>query len=207
MTIPGPYELASEDFNAFLRDARDIAGLGSTHQAYTMVQGVLQAFRRRLSVKDALRFADVLPPVLRALFVAGWDVEEPRRAFGDRPAMTVEVQSLRGNHNVSPDTSIRDVAQALEHAARALEMASGSRPTKQVLMGKLIGWMFKGGFVGPRPFGRNAPTGADFVIHDAPDFAKTKARLRSLLVDFHTKGEGGCHGNVHGFFGPMTGAE
>jgi uncharacterized protein (DUF2267 family) len=138
VTIPGPYELASEDFNAFLRDARDIAGLGSTHQAYTMVQGVLQAFRRRVSVKDALRFADVLPPVVRALFVADWNVEEPRRTFGDRPAMTSEVQSLRGNHNVSPDTSIRDVAQALR---RHVDNAAFDRVLAQLPAGAADFWM------------------------------------------------------------------
>lgn len=57
----------------FLLDARDTAGLGSTHQAYTMVQGVLQTFRRRLEISEAIRFAGVLPPVLRAIFVADWD--------------------------------------------------------------------------------------------------------------------------------------
>lgn len=34
-----------------------------------MVQGVLQTFRRRLDVKEAVLFANVLPPMLRALFV------------------------------------------------------------------------------------------------------------------------------------------
>jgi uncharacterized protein (DUF2267 family) len=38
-----------------------------------MVQGVLQTFRRRLEISEAIRFAGVLPPVLRAIFVADWD--------------------------------------------------------------------------------------------------------------------------------------
>jgi uncharacterized protein (DUF2267 family) len=74
---------------------------------------VLQAFRRRLSVKEALLFAEELPPVLRAIFVSDWDVDEPRRPFEDRATMTKEVQALRGDHNVSPDTAIHDVALAL----------------------------------------------------------------------------------------------
>lgn len=98
-------------------------------------------------------------------------------------------------------------AQMLEHTARALEMAAGKRQTKQMLLGKLIGWMFKGGFVGPKPFAKNGPTGPDFIIADEPDFARTKARLRSLIVEFHDKGERGCDGNTHAFFGRMTGAE
>ena len=113
MTIPLEYEFASRDFSQFLLDARDAAGLGSTHQAYTMVQGVLQAFRRRLTVEDAILFAGALPAVLRALFVADWDVDEPRREFGDRAVMTREVQSLRADHNTAPDTAIGDVATAL----------------------------------------------------------------------------------------------
>jgi uncharacterized protein (DUF2267 family) len=78
-----------------------------------MTQGVLQAFRRRLSVKDAVDFANVLPVCLRALFVTDWDLDEPVKGFGERGAMTEEVRSLRAEHNFSPDTAIRDVARAL----------------------------------------------------------------------------------------------
>jgi uncharacterized protein (DUF2267 family) len=113
MTLPREYERAAEEFLAFLLDARDTSGLGSTHQSYTMVQGVLLAFRRRLEIKDAILFADVLPALVRALFVADWDPDEPRRPFGDLAAMTREVQQLRPDHNFSPDTAIRDVASAL----------------------------------------------------------------------------------------------
>lgn len=111
--VPFEYSRASEQFTSFLIDARDEAGLTTTHQAFTMVQGVLQTFRRRLSIGDALRFADVLPVGLRALFVAAWDTQEPKLLFNDRIAMTKEVQSLRPEHNFSPDTSISDVARAL----------------------------------------------------------------------------------------------
>lgn len=113
MTVPNEFEFASAEFSALLRDARDVAGLTSTHQAFTMVQGVLQAFRRRLDVADALRFAQVLPVGLRALFVQDWDPAEPVRPFSDRVTMTAEVQALRGDHNLSPATAIADVAVAL----------------------------------------------------------------------------------------------
>ncbi|WP_457584327.1 DUF2267 domain-containing protein [Ensifer canadensis] len=113
MTIPMEYRQASVDFDRFIIDARDIAGLQTTNQAYTMVQAVLQAFRRRLDVEDAILFADVLPPVLRAIFIAEWDLEEPTSPFSGRTAMTLEVQALRGDHNISPDTAIADVAAAL----------------------------------------------------------------------------------------------
>lgn len=113
MPVPPEYQRATDDFYAFLLDARDTAGLVTTHQTYTMVQGVLQAFRRRLEISDAIRFADVLPPVLRAIFVADWDPEEPKRPFDDLVTMTKEVQALRAEHNFAPDSAIPDVASAL----------------------------------------------------------------------------------------------
>jgi uncharacterized protein (DUF2267 family) len=113
MPVPPEYQRASRDFYKFLRDARETSGLLTTHQVYTMVQGVLQVFRRRLDIKDAVLFASVLPPVLRAIFVADWDTDEPKRPFEDRAVMTKEVQALRADHNFAPETSIRDVAVAL----------------------------------------------------------------------------------------------
>lgn len=113
MPMPTEYRFAGERFLEFVEDARVAAGLQTSHQTYTMVQGVMQTFRRRLTVHDAIRFADVLPPVVRAIFVADWDSQESRRPFGDRAEMMREVQSLRRTHNYAPDSAIRDVAAAL----------------------------------------------------------------------------------------------
>ncbi|MBB6250179.1 DUF2267 domain-containing protein [Nitrospirillum iridis] len=113
MPIPMELQHASQDFERFLIDARDAAGLATRNQTYTMVQGVLQTFRRRLSFADAIRFAGVLPPIVRAIFVSDWDLDEPRPPFDDRESMTREVQALRRDHNFAPDTAIRDVAEAL----------------------------------------------------------------------------------------------
>lgn len=115
MPVPQEYQRASDQFFNFLVDARNNADLGSTHQAYTMVQGVLQAFRRRLTTREAIRFAATLPPLTMALFVSDWDLDESRPAFGDIDTMTREVQSLRSAHNFSPDTAIRDVSRALRN--------------------------------------------------------------------------------------------
>jgi uncharacterized protein (DUF2267 family) len=113
MTMPPEYAHASADFEKFLLAALDISGLATRNQAYTMTQGVFQAFRRRLDLESAIRFANVLPPVLRAIFVADWSPKEPIRPFTDRLAMTREAQALRADHNFSPDTCIGDVAAAL----------------------------------------------------------------------------------------------
>lgn len=113
MPVPPEYSRAADHFYEFLLDARDTSELGSTHQAYTMAQGVFQVFRRRLDIKNAILFAGVLPVGLRALFVAEWDTDEPKRQFEDRSTMTKEVQALRPDHNFAPETAIRDVASVL----------------------------------------------------------------------------------------------
>ena len=111
--VPAEYRRAEEFFVRFLEDAMKASGLSTINQSYTMVQGVLQAFRRRIEIKDAIRFAGVLPVGARALFVADWDPDETIVPFGDRGAMTREAQALRSNHNFSPDNAIRSVAIAL----------------------------------------------------------------------------------------------
>lgn len=113
MPIPMEYQHASADFMRFLADARDEAGLGTMNQSFTMVDGVLRTFRRRLSPLDAIRFAGVLPPVLRAMFVAAWEPEASPLPFADRAEMTREVQGLRQHHNFAPEGAIADVATAL----------------------------------------------------------------------------------------------
>ena len=113
MPIPMEYQHASDDFERFLAIAGARAGLTTRNQTWTMVDGVFRVFRRRLSVAEVLRFAAVLPPVLRAMFVVDWDVEAVPVPFGDRVAATEEVRGLRVHHNFAPDTAITDVAAAL----------------------------------------------------------------------------------------------
>ena len=113
MPVPAEYERASAKFYEYLVDARDTAGLWSTHVTYTMTQGVFQVFRRRLSTQDAIAFANILPICLRALFVTDWNVGEEKKPFESREVMTREVKSLREKHNFSTENAIRDVAKAL----------------------------------------------------------------------------------------------
>ena len=93
--------------------ARDAAGLHTTNQAWNMVEGVLHAFRRRLTVDQALRFSDCLPPVVRALFVENWHPQAIPEPFGTREEILDEVRSVRHEHNFSPSNSVEAVAEAL----------------------------------------------------------------------------------------------
>jgi len=99
------------------------------------------------------------------------------------------------------------VAQMMEHNSRTLEVVTGKRATKQLFIGKLIGWMFKKRFLGEKPFEKNGRTGPDLIVADEPDFLRTKDKMRTLLNDLHARKEEGCDGKIHGFLGPLTGAE
>ena len=99
------------------------------------------------------------------------------------------------------------VSQMLEHTARVLEMAAGTVPRKQIAIGKAISWAFRKNFLGPDPFGRNRPTGPEYVIKHEPELAHARDRLKSTLAHFHSLGEEGCDGNTHAFFGKLTGRE
>lgn len=98
-------------------------------------------------------------------------------------------------------------SQMMEHVCRTIEMASGEKPMKQLMIGKLLSWAFRKEFLGEQPFKPGRPTGKDFIIVDQPDFDSTRERLRALIGKFHGLGEGGTDGNVHGFFGPLTGKQ
>lgn len=78
-----------------------------------MTQGLLQTVSRRLSTRESIAFANMLPICLRALFVTDWDPDEERRTFEGCETMALEVKALRAGHNFSTETAIRDVAGAL----------------------------------------------------------------------------------------------
>ena len=112
----------------------------------------------------------------------------------------LEMKSERQWGKMSP-------SQMMEHVARALEMGMNVKPMKQILPGKLFSRFFRREFLGEQPFKPNRPTGPDFIVKGEPDFEPTKERLSALISKFHELGESGTDGNVHGFFGPLTGKQ
>ena len=112
MPMPWTYRHASREWRSFLDDARDRMSLHSDNMAYTATDAVLQVFRRRLTAQQGLDFAGVLPSVVRAIFVAGWDVTAPPVPFAARDALLREVKNIRPHHNLTPDNAIEAVAWA-----------------------------------------------------------------------------------------------
>ncbi len=113
MPYPLEYAMATQTWQKVLDAVRDETDLATSNQAFTVLEGVLRAFRRRLDVQDSLRFADALPVPVRALFVHDWDIEEECMPFLPPLQLADEVRSLRRDHNFAPDTAVPDVARAL----------------------------------------------------------------------------------------------
>jgi uncharacterized protein (DUF2267 family) len=78
-----------------------------------MSRAVLHVFRSHLAIADAVVFAGVLPPVLRAIFVEDWDCNVPVTPFPDRAALHAEIMAIRPDHNTATETPMADVARAL----------------------------------------------------------------------------------------------
>lgn len=118
MPMPSTYRHASREWQAFLADAGEAMDLVSDNATYTAVEGVLLAFRRRLTPQQALDFADILPAVLRAVFVAGWRIADRPSPADTRAEWTAEAKALRPDHNLTPDNCVAATAYALRRAVR-----------------------------------------------------------------------------------------
>ncbi len=124
--MPWTYRHASKEWRAFLDDAKERMSLESDNMAYTAVDAVFQVFRRRLTAQQGLDFATVLPSVLRAIFVNGWNVTEIPAPFSERSELVAEVKQVRVNHNLTPDN-------AIEATAWAIRRCTNKRDFEQVL--------------------------------------------------------------------------
>lgn len=98
-------------------------------------------------------------------------------------------------------------AQMLCHCALALETATGDRPMKQKLLGKILMPFIRSSILGEKPFSKNSPTDPTFVVSEARDFAAERARLIDLINRFVERGEAAAAKETHAFFGKMTGQE
>ncbi|GAB1480686.1 DUF2267 domain-containing protein [Paracoccaceae bacterium] len=113
MPMPWTYRQATREWQTFLADAQDALGLSTDHSTFTAVEGVLRAFRARLTPAEVVGFAQVLPAVLRAVFVADWDITQPPKAPGGRAGWTADAQALRRHHNIAPAHCVAATALAL----------------------------------------------------------------------------------------------
>ncbi|MCY3003737.1 MAG: DUF1569 domain-containing protein [Planctomycetota bacterium] len=100
-----------------------------------------------------------------------------------------------------------DSAQALAHCAHAMEASTGDRVLRRNLVVKLIGPLFRGWLLGPKPFSKNSPTHPELVLSSQHDFEREKARLVAAIHKFRDSGPAAAARHVHAFIGKLTGEE
>ena len=100
-----------------------------------------------------------------------------------------------------------DVAQMLTHCARSMEVATGDKPRRQALIGKLLGPLVRKKILGDQPLSHNSPTDPTFVVKEACDFDRERQRLRGLVDRFADLGSAHAGQVIHSFLGRMSGEE
>lgn len=100
-----------------------------------------------------------------------------------------------------------DVAQMLAHSQVGLKVALGDLRPKRAMIGILFGRLAKRQLASPKPIGKNLPTGPEFRIRDARDFAREQAGLVALVQRFQQGGPAALAQGPHPFFGVLTTSE
>jgi hypothetical protein len=123
-----------------------------------------------------------------------------------RDELLARIESLRTD---SPRAwGEMNAAQAMSHCALALEAATGDAVLRSPFMARLIGPLFKGWIVGPKPFSKNSPTHPQLVLKSAVcDFDREKARLLAVVRKFHDAGPASAARYRHAFVQKLTGDE
>lgn len=100
-----------------------------------------------------------------------------------------------------------DAAQAMAHCALGIEAATGDAKLSRPLPARLIGPLFKGWLLGPKPFSKNSPTHPELVMRSPKDFEHERARLHAAVRKFHDAGPESAARHEHAFVGKLTGEQ
>ncbi len=100
-----------------------------------------------------------------------------------------------------------NAAQMLLHCQKPLDVAEGTLPLKQGLIGFLFGKMAKNDFLKRSEFKKNLPTAPSFKIVSETDFGSEKEILIKQIIKFREEGPSAIKNKKHPFFGEMTDEE
>lgn len=95
-----------------------------------------------------------------------------------------------------------NAAQMLAHCTAGMQVPVGDLTVKRTFLG-LIGWMFKGMIHSEKPFSKNSPTAAEFVMTDERDFDNEKNHFVECFNKL-AQGPSAITCYNHAFFGTMT---
>ena len=122
MPMPFTYRHATDEFRDFLAKLRQETLIASDNVLYTGTEAVLHSFRARLTVQQAVDFANLLPAVLRAIFVQDWNTAKARQPWPDRQTLRAEMLALRRDHNVCPQGLLEALLTAIPATMRRLDL-------------------------------------------------------------------------------------
>ena len=95
--------------------------------------------------------------------------------------------------------------QMLAHCRLGVQMATGGRPLKRALIGRLLAWMVRGRFLNTdAPLAKNSPTDPKLLEATATDVDAEREQLLKELDAFCALGLGGMPAYPHPFFGKMS---
>jgi hypothetical protein len=119
------------------------------------------------------------------------------------PAVKLEIsnriQAL--NINSKGQWGKMTVAQMLKHLSIPMNMALTNPKPKRGLMAKIMGPLFKGPVIGPKPFKKNGYTPPELKVDTEEEFNIQKARLTEMLGSFN---RANVSDQVHPFFGYLS---
>ncbi len=97
-----------------------------------------------------------------------------------------------------------DVAQMLAHCNETLKVVTNRSKPKRVLLGYILGPIFKADYLGEKPLRRNSPTHPLFMVVNERTFNNEKSMYIDLISEFSRGGEVKCTNYPHSFFGYFT---
>jgi hypothetical protein len=94
--------------------------------------------------------------------------------------------------------------QMLAHCSATMEQVVGDTVLHRVLIGRLIGPLFKAQMFNDKPWSKSGPTAPELLITGDRDLAIERDRLNILIDRFSTGGPEACTKTPHAFFGKLT---
>jgi hypothetical protein len=95
-------------------------------------------------------------------------------------------------------------AQMLAHCTATLEVATAQKFPPRMIIGFVLGSVFKPAFINNKPFRKNMFTDPSFVIKGKRNFVFERTRLISIIGQFYAGGADKCTTHPHPFFGKLT---
>lgn len=95
--------------------------------------------------------------------------------------------------------------QMFAHCRLGIQMATGQRPLKRALIGRLFAWMVRKRFLDTdAPLAKNSPTDPKLLEASASELEAERAQLLDELQSFCALGREGMPTAPHPFFGKMS---